>query len=148
VNGTPGQQQLQGAHERGVAAAQAGETVVEEVGWFGVGSVGGRIFAGISRLFGFGSRVAIDEARVGHIFRNAEGHVLDTQANRALLVDVANNRAARLGTDQFGNVWSAATRADGTQVWVQMRNGQIINGGVNATPRTFNPQTGLSNLRP
>jgi YD repeat-containing protein len=33
---------------------------------------------------------------------------------------------------------------DGTQVWVQTRNGVIQNGGINQTPRVVNPETGLS----
>jgi len=146
ANGTPGQQQLSAMHEAGVRAAENGTVVIEELGWLGIGSIGGRVLGGLTRFFGVGSRVAISEGRLGHIFRDAEGHLLDTPANRALLVDVANNRAARLGKDRFGNIWNAATREDGTQAWVQIRNGQIVNGGVNSTPRTFNPHTGLSSL--
>lgn len=93
-------------------------------------------------------RATIPEGRTGHIFRTAEGHLADTAANRQQLTDVANNSAARLGTDVHGNVWHAVTRPDGTQVWVQVRNNQIINGGVNQTPRTYNQQTGLSAPEP
>jgi RHS repeat-associated protein len=86
----------------------------------------------------------IPDGRAGHIFRDAEGHLLDTPESRELLQNVAGDPANRLGTDQFGNTWSAKTLPDGTQVWTQARNGEIINGGLNQTPRTFNPQTGLS----
>jgi hypothetical protein len=88
--------------------------------------------------------VTFPEKRAGHIFRPEKGHLKDTPANRKLLVDLAEDAGARLGTDRFGNVWSARTNADGSQVWVETRNGEIINGGLNASPRTFNPQTGLS----
>ncbi|HEY6645023.1 RHS repeat-associated core domain-containing protein [Povalibacter sp.] len=91
-------------------------------------------------------RHTIPKSRLGHIFRNAEGHLSNTRANRQLLINVANNPKTMLGPDKYGNVWSALTRADGTQVWVQTRNGRIINGGVNQTPRIYNPDTGLSGL--
>jgi hypothetical protein len=81
---------------------------------------------------------------VEHIFRDASGHLPDTPANRRLLREVANDPATTLGKDRFGNVWSAHTLEDGTQVWVQTRNGVIQNGGLNQTPRAFNPETGLS----
>jgi len=84
------------------------------------------------------------EDQVRHIFREAPGHLADTTVNRTLLRDVAEDAATTLGTDRFGNVWSARTLEDGSQVWVQMRNGVIQNGGVNTTPRVFNPETGLS----
>ncbi|MBS0267302.1 MAG: hypothetical protein JSS02_35585 [Planctomycetes bacterium] len=79
-----------------------------------------------------------------HIFRNAPGHLPDTPANRALLEGLSNDAGAVLGTDKFGNTWAARLNADGTQTWVQYRCDVIINGGLNPTPRTFNPQTGLS----
>lgn len=84
------------------------------------------------------------ESELGHIFRDVAGHLPDTSANRQLLQGVANDPKGSMGTDQFGNTWSAKTLPDGTQVWTQTRNGQIINGGLNQTPRAFNPQTGLS----
>ena len=90
------------------------------------------------------NRFPTEPGQVKHIFRDAPGHLPDTPGNRALLLDVANDPAAMLGTDRFGNVWSARTLPDGSQVWVQTRNGVIQNGGLNQTPRVFNPQTGLS----
>lgn len=82
---------------------------------------------------------AIPEGRVGHIF---------TPASRKLLQGVADDPRTTLGADKFGNTWSARTLDDGTQAWTQTRNGDLINGGLNPTPRPFNPQTGLSRLEP
>jgi len=83
-------------------------------------------------------------SQLNHIFREAPGHVADTPANRVLIQGVADDAAATLGTDKFGNVWAARTLGDGTQVWVQTRNGVIQNAGINQTPRAFNPEMGLS----
>jgi filamentous hemagglutinin len=85
---------------------------------------------------------------VDHIFRDAPGHLPDTPENRELLQHIADDPATTLGVDKFGNTWSARTLDDGTQAWTQTRNRAIINGGVNPTPRPFNPQTGLSRQRP
>jgi filamentous hemagglutinin len=68
----------------------------------------------------------------------------NTPASRQLLLNIADDPSATLGTDRFGNTWCAKVLPDGRQVWVQTRNGQITNGGINTTPRTFNPQGGLS----
>ena len=85
--------------------------------------------------------ITIDESRVVHIFREAEGHFReDTDANRRLLIEVASREANFLGTDQASNDWYAENRADGTQVWVRVRRGKIVNGGMNHNPRDF---TGL-----
>ncbi|NJO18457.1 MAG: hypothetical protein HC877_22795 [Thioploca sp.] len=89
----------------------------------------------------------MDDKRKEHIFRKAEGHLEDTPSNRKMLEDVANNSENILmkgKPDKWGNTWFAETQPDGTQVWVQVRSGQIINGGVNQTPRSFNLETGLS----
>ncbi|MBS1910953.1 MAG: RHS repeat-associated core domain-containing protein [Bacteroidetes bacterium] len=91
-----------------------------------------------------GVRLPANESQVGHIFREVEGHLKDSPANRQMLIDVANDAKCKLGTDQFGKVWLAKTLPNGTQVWVTTRNGLIVDGGLNQTPRTFNPQTGLS----
>lgn len=91
-----------------------------------------------------GVALPTEESQLGHIFREAEGHLADTPANRQLLTDVANDAKSVLGKDKFGNTWSARTLSDGTQVWTESRGGRIINGGLNKTPRVFNPSTGLS----
>jgi len=52
--------------------------------------------------------ITIDESRVVHIFREAEGHFReDTDANRRLLIEVASREANFLGTDQASNDWYA-----------------------------------------
>jgi hypothetical protein len=82
--------------------------------------------------------LTIDERRTRHIFRDAEGHFReDTPVNRRVLLDVAGHSANLIGTDRFGNSWFAETRADGTQVWAQVRENTIVNGGINRTPLDF-----------
>lgn len=90
------------------------------------------------------AEIKIAEKNAGHIFRDAEGHLPDTAANRNLLTDVGSNKGNCLGTDKYGTEWYAKTQPDGTQVWAQVRNGEVTNGGLNQTPKTFNSQTGLS----
>ena len=51
---------------------------------------------------------------------------------------------AVLSPDKYGNNWSAKIRSNRTQIWIQTRNGKVINGGLNQTPKTYNPNTGLS----
>ncbi|MEU4215459.1 FG-GAP-like repeat-containing protein [Actinoplanes sp. NPDC026623] len=88
--------------------------------------------------------ISILENAAGHIFRDSPGHLReDTSANRSLLEGTANNKQNYLGQDQYGNDWYAQTRTDGSQVWARVRNGQITNGGVNATPGTWDPLRGL-----
>ena len=87
--------------------------------------------------------VKLDPKRTQHIFRNTEGHIKDTPANRQLLERIANNPKYRLGPDEHGNMYHGLTRLDGTQVWVIIRDGQITNGGINLVPKTYNPKTGL-----
>ncbi len=94
------------------------------------------------------NRFPTNPAQTKHIFRDASGHLADTLANRQLLQDTANNPDNILGTDRFGNTWASQTLPDGSQVWVRSRNGIINNGGVNATPKTFNPNTGLNRPTP
>lgn len=88
--------------------------------------------------------ITILETNAGHIFRNAAGHLTtDTPANRKTLVDVASDSKNYLGKDKYGNDWYGKTRADNTQVWVRVRNSQVTNGGVNATPGTYDAQLGI-----
>jgi filamentous hemagglutinin len=72
------------------------------------------------------------------MFRDAEGHFRqDSPVNRQALLEVASRPANLVGTDRFGNFWFAETRADGTQVWAQVREDMIVNGGLNHTPQDF-----------
>jgi hypothetical protein len=105
--------------------------------WLGaVGRAGRAVIARLLRT------PRIDESKVGHIFRVSDGHFpIDTIVN---LLRVAGNPANRLGVDRFGVVWAAQTMRDGSQVWVQIWDGCIVNGGVNSTSRIFNLMTGLS----
>jgi hypothetical protein len=86
--------------------------------------------------------ITIDESRVVHIFRDALGRFPDdTELSRQALIDVANDPTNILGADHFGNAWAAKTLPDGTQIWVQIRDGRITNGGINQMPRHFNLST-------
>ena len=76
----------------------------------------------------------------GHIFRNASGHLAqDTAEKRALIqgaFDPANLRSTVRLPDGSTLEKYFQDLPDGTQVWVEVRNGtEITNGGVNATPR-------------
>ncbi|MBD5459384.1 MAG: hypothetical protein HDR26_00345, partial [Lachnospiraceae bacterium] len=84
-----------------------------------------------------------DEAQIKHIFRDKEGHILDTPENRKKILDVANDPDNYIGKDGWGNDWYAKISEDGTQTWVRARNGIINNAGVNDIPREWDPQTGL-----
>ena len=86
-----------------------------------------------------------NDAQLQHIFREAEGHLLDTPANRSLVENTVNNSQNIIGKDMYGTQWYAQLQPDGSQVWVRTYNGTIINAGINAVARTFDPQTGLKN---
>ena len=76
----------------------------------------------------------IPDEHAKHIFRNADGHLPDSTANRKLIQDVADDPSTTLGIDKWGSTWSARTLEDGTQVWTQTRNGQIRNAGLKVLP--------------
>lgn len=85
------------------------------------------------------------EAQLKHIFRDEQGHILDTPENRQRILDVANDPANYLGKDRWGNDWYAKISENGTQTWVRAQNGVINNAGVNDVPREWDPETGLYN---
>jgi filamentous hemagglutinin len=86
----------------------------------------------------------IDDTRAKHIFSDKSGHIPDTADNRRLLEDVANDPHAWLGYDRYGKSWYARIDAIGRQVWVEVRDGRIVSGGINDAPRRLSPHTGLS----
>ncbi len=94
---------------------------------------------------GESSAITIAEGRVDHIFRNESGHLPNNQASRETVLNVANDARNLLGSDRFGNSWYASNSGQG-QVWAQVRNNEVVNGGVNAVPRTYTPERGLSGL--
>ncbi len=98
----------------------------------------------IDRLLKNATKSVIKDSRTKKIFGSRDGHLPDTSQNRKLLQDIANDPKTTLGPDKHGNVWSSKNLENGTQVWTQTRKGEIINGGVNQTPRVYNPETGLS----
>ncbi|MVB10497.1 hypothetical protein CAFE_11870 [Caprobacter fermentans] len=85
-----------------------------------------------------------NNSQLKHVFRNKKGHLSDTEANRALLTSVANDKGNYKGTDQNGCRWYSQLQSDGSQVWVRTRNGIIINGGVNRPPKTWDPNIGYN----
>ena len=89
------------------------------------------------------NKIPDNDSTVGHIFRETEGHISDTPENRALLEDVANNVDNFRGRDKYGNDWYTMDLEDGREVWIESRNGVIFDGGINETPKPWNPETGL-----
>jgi RHS repeat-associated protein len=81
----------------------------------------------------------------GHIFRNEKGHIADTSENRDLLEGVSNDKRNFRGIDSYGNEWYSKDMPNGQQAWVEVRNGHIIDGGINDSPRPWNDKTGLKN---
>lgn len=88
--------------------------------------------------------LSFTKASAGHTFDTRSGHISDTAANRNLLISVGSNKNNFLGKDSFGNSWYSRILSNGTQVWVETRDGIIKNGGINQNPINFNPTTGLS----
>ena len=86
-----------------------------------------------------------NDAQLKHIFREGNGHIIDTPDNRSKILNVANDKKNYLGRDARGNDWYAKTESDGSQIWVRTRNEKVDNAGVNTTPRTWDDETGLYN---
>jgi hypothetical protein len=77
-----------------------------------------RLLTGLRRT----PRIAIDETRLRHIFRIADGHFpIDSAANRRLLLGVAENPADRLGKDRFRTVWAVQETPSGSHLGSEPR---------------------------
>jgi hypothetical protein len=94
---------------------------------------------------GSGPAFPTDTSKIGHIFRNAPGHLADdTPANRQLITDTASDSNYLVGTDKYGKEWYAQTLSNGKQAWVAVRNDIITNAGVNDTPwMNWDPERGI-----
>jgi filamentous hemagglutinin len=79
-----------------------------------------------------------DDSQLRHIFDKRPGHVEDTPENRALLKRVGSDEGNFVGTKPpTGVLRYAEILEDGTEVWVEVLNKIIQNGGINTVPRYF-----------
>jgi hypothetical protein len=85
-----------------------------------------------------------DPSKIGHIFREKEGHIQDTPENRSLIEKICNKRSHYLGDDKLGNTWFAYVDKGNKQVWARVRDNKITNAGINENVRKYNPETGLN----
>jgi filamentous hemagglutinin len=83
------------------------------------------------------------DSQLKHIFRAQPGHLPDTPENRQLLLDLANTPLYYRGTDKWGNRWYAQDNPDGSQLWVEIYNGVIGDGGLNQQPQPWDDESGL-----
>ena len=81
-----------------------------------------------------------------HMFREDEGHRLDSPEFRAEIMMTVKNVKNYHGSDVNNNDWYSEMLFDGTQRWVSVYQGIIKNCGINNIPKTYNPITGLSGL--
>ena len=63
--------------------------------------------------------------------------VSSTYMNPLLNLELSKERLKRQKTERRQN-------SNGSQTWAQVRNGKIINGGINDTPKIYTPETGLN----
>jgi hypothetical protein len=81
-----------------------------------------------------------DTSQLKHIFSNRKGHVLDTPSNRKLLEQTVIERRNLVGRKlNGGSELFVKLLDDGRQVWAEVRNELIQDGGVNDIPRYFWP---------
>lgn len=85
-----------------------------------------------------------NDSQLKHIFRDEEGHLIDTPDNRKLLQELANDESAHVKKDSRGLDWNVRINDDGSQLWVSSKDGVIQNGGINNPPHPWNDETGLS----
>lgn len=95
-------------------------------------------------------QVEFIENNKGHIFGDREGHVPDNLRNRRILKKLVANKKNKLSNkpDSRGNFWYEYTLPNGKQWWAKVREKNNIcyieNAGLNLTPKSFDPSTGLS----
>ena len=85
-----------------------------------------------------------NRSQLMHIFRDKTGHLLDTPANRKLLLDIANNKKYFKDIDKFGITWHIKYNSQGHQIWTASKNGILQEGGKNIFPHKWDPATGLN----
>jgi hypothetical protein len=84
-------------------------------------------------------KIKIFEKNLKHIFRDSPGHLADTPENRKLFIDVASNPENFAGEDRYGNKIFTKILENGKEIWVEVRDEMIRNGGINEAPRHITP---------
>lgn len=84
-----------------------------------------------------------NKSQIMHIFRDDEGHFIDNDINRNLLINLTNDDNSFLGIDENGINWYAKNLSDGRQLWVTVKDNIIQNGGINEEHIEFTPKKGL-----
>lgn len=77
-----------------------------------------------------------NDSQTKHMFRDGDGHVLDTKENRELLLSVAKDDANYIGIHASGATGYAKVLPDGSQAWIYVREGIVQNCGINKNPIT------------
>ena len=72
-----------------------------------------------------------------HAFTGAKGHLIDTPANRILILEMASNIKNYITKDVHGNFWYAKILENGAQLWAWARDGLIRDCGINEIPRVI-----------
>ena len=62
--------------------------------------------------------------------RKSEGHLIDTPANRKIIIDMTNDKLSFVGVSKHGNEIYTKT-INGIQYWAYVRNDIIQDAGAN-----------------
>lgn len=85
-------------------------------------------------------RIMETESRLGHIFRDAPGHLKeDTPKNREYILAAVSDPANKVGENKFGREIYCKTMSDGYRAWAHVEKGFIINGGRDVPWRKWKP---------
>jgi len=78
-------------------------------------------------------RFPLQRSQIMHMFRDDEGHLLDTAENRTMIINTARNEENYVGTKKDSK-WYARDIDSERQCWVVVRDGIIQNCGLNIPP--------------
>lgn len=110
----------------------------------GQGELFGNTHENSNENFMYNVTLPPNNSQIKHIFRNAKGHLPDTVENRQRILDLVNDKTKFMGVDKNGNEWYVEKLENGSQLWAEVRNGIVQEGGLNNTPRKWNDNTGLN----
>jgi hypothetical protein len=82
-------------------------------------------------------------SQMGHIFRKKDGHLLPGPESRSLLRGLVRDAKNFVLRDDFGRDWYAKVLENGSQLWAEVKNGYITNGGINEVAKACNRATGF-----